>query len=126
MELLRLEMEALEEQDFPLKITGFQEKELEKLLKGLSQKTILDPDETPELPEKATTRPGDLWILGDHRVLCGDGRRSEDLTGVLEQKTERSGILPTFPVSLTLPGVPMVNARAAILTLDCSFWRPAA
>jgi DNA modification methylase len=87
LEMLRLEMEALTEQDFRLELTGFDEQELEELLAGLSQKILLDPDETPEPPEKAATIPGDLWILGEHRVLCGDGTRSEDLARVLEGKS---------------------------------------
>ena len=87
LEMLRLEMEALVEQDFHLEFTGFAEQELEELLAGLSQKTLLDPDEAPEPPEKAATLPGDLWILGEHRVLCGDGTLGADLVRVLEGKS---------------------------------------
>lgn len=38
-----------------------------------------DPDEVPETPKKAITKPGDLWLLGDHRVLCGDSTKKEDV-----------------------------------------------
>ena len=85
-EMLRLELEALAAQDFHLELTGFDEQELKELLAEMSQKTLRDPDEAPEPPEKATTVPGDLWILGNHRVLCGDGTRDEDLARVLEGK----------------------------------------
>ena len=39
---------------------------------------LTDPDEVPEVPEEPTTKPGDLWILGDHRLLCGDSTKAED------------------------------------------------
>ncbi|HBN78634.1 MAG TPA: DNA methylase, partial [Planctomycetaceae bacterium] len=38
-----------------------------------------DPDDVPEPPDEAITKPGDLWILGDHRLLCGDSSKPEDL-----------------------------------------------
>ena len=41
-------------------------------------------DETPELPDEATTKPGDLWILGRHRLLCGDSGSAEDLDRLLD------------------------------------------
>jgi len=40
---------------------------------------LTDPDEIPEVPEEPTTKPGDLWILGDHRLLCGDSTKAEDV-----------------------------------------------
>jgi DNA modification methylase len=43
-----------------------------------------DPDEVPAPPEVATTQPGDLWILGDHRLLCGDAGSEADLDRLLE------------------------------------------
>src|SRR6267143_6752601 len=39
----------------------------------------IDPDEIPEPPEEAVTRPGNLWVLGPHRFLCGDSGKAEDL-----------------------------------------------
>jgi len=40
---------------------------------------LTDPDDVPEVPEEPTTKPGDLWILGDHRLLCGDSTKAEDV-----------------------------------------------
>ena len=40
---------------------------------------LTDPDEVPEVPEEAKTKLGDLYILGDHRVLCGDSTKAEDV-----------------------------------------------
>jgi len=45
---------------------------------------LTDPDDIPEPPEKATTQKGDLWILGDHRLLCGDSGSPEDLDRLLD------------------------------------------
>jgi DNA modification methylase len=87
LEMLRLEVEALTEQDFPVELTGFGEEELAELLEELTQKTLLDPDEAPEPPEKAASIAGDLWILDEHQLLCGDGTRREDLARLLEGKS---------------------------------------
>ena len=40
---------------------------------------LTDPDEVPAPPDEAATKPGDLWILGDHRLLCGDSSKPEDV-----------------------------------------------
>jgi DNA modification methylase len=40
---------------------------------------LTDPDDVPEVPEEPTTKPSDLWILGDHRLLCGDSTKAEDV-----------------------------------------------
>ena len=48
---------------------------------------LCDPDEVPEPPDEATTRPGDLWKLGDHRLLCGDSSKPEDVDRLLEGAT---------------------------------------
>src|SRR5208337_402812 len=42
------------------------------------------PDEVPEPPDEATTQPGALWILGDHRLLCADSSKSEDVDRLLD------------------------------------------
>ena len=46
-----------------------------------------DLDETPQPPDEATTRPGDLWILGEHRLLCGDSSKPEDVDRLLAGAT---------------------------------------
>ena len=54
-----------------------------------------DPDEVPEPPKKAITQPGDLWILGGHRLLCGDSTKAEDVARVMGDVTPR--LLVTDP-----------------------------
>jgi DNA modification methylase len=48
---------------------------------------LCDPDEVPAPPDEATTKPGDLWILGDHRLLCGDSSKAEDVDRLLAGET---------------------------------------
>ena len=48
---------------------------------------LTDPDDVPEVPEEPTTKPGDLWILGDHRLLCGDSTKAEDVERLMDGAT---------------------------------------
>jgi DNA modification methylase len=50
---------------------------------GIRHEGLTDPDEVPAPPEAATTQPGDLWVLGDHRLLCGDAGSDADLDRLL-------------------------------------------
>jgi DNA modification methylase len=78
-ELLRLEFGDLKLDDFDLALTGFVSEELDKLLSAEQIEGLTDPDEAPEVPAEAVSKPGDLWILGDHRVLCGDSTVMTDV-----------------------------------------------
>jgi DNA modification methylase len=71
MEALALELASLKLDEFDLDLTGFNLDEIDELL---AEKTegLTDDDAAPALPEFAFTEPGDLWILGNHRLLCGD------------------------------------------------------
>jgi DNA modification methylase len=81
-DMLRLELEALTEESFDLGLIGFSEDELAKALAQEQPAGVTDPDVVPEV-EDPVSRTGDLWILGDHRVLCGDGTKKQDLDRVL-------------------------------------------
>lgn len=52
-------------------------------------------DEVPDPPKKPTTKPGDLWLLGDHRLLCGDSTNADDVARVMNG--ERAGLMNTDP-----------------------------
>jgi DNA modification methylase len=45
---------------------------------------LTDPDDVPEVPEEPTTKPGDLWILGEHRLLCGDSTNAEHVARLMD------------------------------------------
>ncbi len=71
--MLELEVEALKEEEFDLELLGFDDKELDALLNpevGPAE-GLTDPDAVPEHVE-TRCKPGDLWALGGHRLLCGD------------------------------------------------------
>jgi DNA modification methylase len=84
-ELLRLELEELRAEDFDRDITGFDLDEIDRLLQGteITAAGNSDDDEVPEAPEDPVTRPGDLWVLGNHRLLCGDATVFGDVEKVL-------------------------------------------
>src|ERR1019366_4590677 len=70
-DLLSLELIDLKLLDFDLSLTGFADGELAELLVQEQVDGLTDEDAVPELPEKPTSRLGDLWILGNHRLLAG-------------------------------------------------------
>jgi len=83
-DLLPIELNELQAMEFDLASLGFDEKELTKLLNAGGNAGLTDPDEVPSPPDEATTGPGDLWILGKHRLLCGDSSSATDLDRLLD------------------------------------------
>lgn len=83
-DLLPIELAELQELDFDLDLLGFDDKELAKLLNPGVQEGLTDPDDVPEPPDVAITQPGDLWILGNHRLLCGDSSSPADVDRLLD------------------------------------------
>jgi DNA modification methylase len=84
-EMLRVELEALREDDFNLEVLGFADDEIEALLAEPDEPVggNTDDDAVPETRESAVTVTGDVWILGDHRLLCGDATVMTDVEKVL-------------------------------------------
>jgi DNA modification methylase len=80
-ELVALEIADLQGMGFDLSLTGFDAGEIE-LFQLAGQDGLTDEDAIPELPAKPVTRSGDLWILGEHRLLCGDATVSADVARV--------------------------------------------
>jgi len=78
-DLLRLEFGDLQLEGFDLDLTGFDTDQLSELLAEEPLEGLTDPDEAPDLPEQSCSRRGDLWLLGDHRVLCGDATAMPDV-----------------------------------------------
>jgi len=75
-ELLSLELQELNAADFDLSLTGFDPGEIDGLLAIPDEERA---NEAPPLPEVPVSRVGDLWRCGEHRVLCGDATRREDV-----------------------------------------------
>jgi site-specific DNA-methyltransferase (adenine-specific) len=76
-EMLKLELDDLHMEGFDVGMLGFDPDELSKVMK-LDDKEVVE-DEIPEPPAEAITKPGDLWLLGEHRLLCGDSTKAEDV-----------------------------------------------
>lgn len=91
-ELLALEFGDLEALGFDLALTGFGSDEI-ATLSNLGIRGLTDPDEVPAPPEQPTTLPGDVWLLGRHRLICGDSTKPEDVDRVLD------GVKPHLLVS---------------------------
>jgi DNA modification methylase len=72
--ILSLELTELKELGADLKIIGFTDEELAEIMQPDGTAGLTDPDEAPPVPEAPVTVAGDLWILGAHRLLCGDAK----------------------------------------------------
>ncbi|HEY7307850.1 MAG TPA: DNA modification methylase [Gemmataceae bacterium] len=81
------ELAQLQELDFDLNLTGFSADELLRLLGSETNEGQTDPDAIPEPPDEPITRPGDLWLLGKHRLRCGDSSKPEDVDHLLDGAT---------------------------------------
>jgi ParB/RepB/Spo0J family partition protein len=78
------ELLELQGQNYDLSQTGFAEEEILRLLNADSSPGLVDPDAVPEPPDEPTTRPGDLILLGKHRLLCADSCKREDVDRLLD------------------------------------------
>jgi hypothetical protein len=82
-DLLRNELRDLKFCGFDLELIGFEPDRLEDILAGLDSSGLTDPDSTPEVSENPVTQSGDIWLLGDHRIGCGDSTSAADVEPVL-------------------------------------------
>ncbi len=87
MELLPIEMKDLQGAGIDWTALGFGPEELAMLMDSGVQAGLTDPDAVPAPPDAATTCRGDLWILGNHRLLCGDSSKPEDVDRLLDGAT---------------------------------------
>ncbi len=78
-ELLLIELTALQQEGFDLDLLGFNDSELAELLAAQPADGLTDEDAVPEITETPATATGDLWLMGEHRVLCGDATTPADI-----------------------------------------------
>jgi site-specific DNA-methyltransferase (adenine-specific) len=81
---LAAELAALQGEGFDLTLTGFSAEEIDALLAPRPAALLGDPDDVPEPPTEPVTRPGDLWVLGRHRLVCGDAKDPVAVTLALD------------------------------------------
>lgn len=95
-ELLKVEIEALQAEAFDIGLTGFDEKEISDLFAGDSPDVQEDDfDVDSELEKPSVTKSGDLWLLGNHRLICGDSTREETYTALMDRK--KANLVVTDP-----------------------------
>lgn len=86
-EILASELGSLRLDGFDLALTGMESIDIDRLLAGIDAvaggQGLTDEDDVPEPPEEPVTRLGDLWLLGDHRLLCGDSSLPADVDRLL-------------------------------------------
>jgi DNA modification methylase len=94
-ELLRVEIEALQGMDFDPSLTGFDEKELATLFNNGIEAKDDDFDVSAELEKPTITHNGDVWILGKHRLVCGDSTKAETFEALMQG--EKANLVITDP-----------------------------
>jgi len=85
-ELLRLELGQLNDDGFDLSLTGFDDDELSKLLIPEQIDGLTDEDDVPEVPDEPITKEGDIWILGNHRLMCGDSTSIDAVERLMDKR----------------------------------------
>ena len=94
-ELLRVEIEALQAEAFDIGLTGFDDKEIADLFASDDEVKDDDFDVDAELEKAPVTKAGDVWILGNHRLICGDSTKEETYQVLMEDK--KANLVVTDP-----------------------------
>ena len=94
-ELLRVEIEALQAESFDIGLTGFDESEIADLFETDSEVKDDGFDVDAELEKPPVTKSGDLWLLGNHRLICGDSTKEETYTLLMDGK--KANLVVTDP-----------------------------
>ena len=131
--LLAQELHALNGDGFDLSLTGLDEAELDRLMGELRDEAegAAGEDEVPEPPVDPVTRPGDLWVLGRHRLLCGDATVAADVERLLSGAVPHLMITdPPFGVNYdpawrNEAGVSTTSRTGKVANDDRADWREA-
>ena len=82
--VLAAELAALQQEDFDVRLLGFEDQELARLLAAQdAAEGLTDEDAIPEVPQTPVSAAGDLWVLGRHRLLCGDATEKQAVSRLL-------------------------------------------
>lgn len=99
---LQAELERLQELDFDLELTGFDPDELAKLLEPEQVEGLTDEDAVPDVPEEPVSREGDIWVCGNHLVMCGDSTSIDAVEKLMDgKKADMIFTDPPYGVSYT-------------------------
>ena len=95
LDTLKLELETLKELEFDIDLLGFDDDFLDGLLDVQTDEGLTDEDEVPEVPEKPVSVLGDIWQLGNHRLMCGDSTSIDEVSRLLDG--QKADLLFTDP-----------------------------
>jgi len=87
-EALSAELSHLQELDFDIDLLGFDDEELAKLLEPEQVEGLTDEDEVPDVPDVPVTVLGDVWVMGNHRLMCGDSTNIEQIEELCGQPVD--------------------------------------
>jgi site-specific DNA-methyltransferase (adenine-specific) len=106
-EMLKAELLTLQEEGFNTDLTGFSDDELNALLNSEIIEGQTDPDEIPEPPVEPITKLGDIWILGNHRLMCGDSTSIDNAKRLMDNSLADLLITdPPYNVALGMDETP--------------------
>lgn len=116
-DLLQAEIAALLEEGAQLGLTGFDADEVDKMLAGMDALAgQTDEDQVPDLEEELISKPGDVWLCGEHKVLCGDALLADSYESLLGQD-KANMVFTDPPYNVAYKGVPS-NHRETIQNDD--------
>lgn len=104
MDMLKAEIEDLKLEDFDIDLLGFDDKFLDGLLIAEPTEGLTDEDAVPEVPETPKTVLGDIWVLGNHRLMCGDST-SVDAVEKLMDGVKADMVFTDPPYNINYQGV---------------------
>lgn len=87
-DLLKLEFADLQELDFGLDLTGFDDDAIDGIMVDSTPDGLTDPDEVPGVPDEPVSKPGDVWVMGNHRLMCGDSTVATDVERLMNGERE--------------------------------------
>ena len=122
--LLTKEMTELLTSEYDLSLTGFDDVEIKDLGLdidlGFVEEGLTDDDAVPDLPEEPTTKLGDLWILGEHRLLCGDSTSIDDVDKLMDGN-KADMVFTDPPYGVEYEGIMNDSRNSLEELLRCSF-----
>jgi len=116
-DMLKIELGELGDLDFDLSLTGFDDDELSALLAQEGTEGLTDEDAVPEVPEVPVTVEGDVWLLGRHRLMCGDST-STDAVERLMDGSKADMLFTDPPYGVSYEGGHNKKKRSQIIA-DC-------